>query len=43
MDLVSLETSAENDFVKRRITEGKVRNTEFIFDIQRSMHYDIFL
>jgi hypothetical protein len=26
MDLVSLETSTENEFIKRRIVEGKVRN-----------------
>ena len=43
MDLVSLETSAENDFIKRRVTEGKVKNTVFIFDIQRAMNRGIFL
>jgi hypothetical protein len=31
MDLVSLETSAENELIKRRIVEGKVKNIILIF------------
>lgn len=31
MDLVSLETSTENEFIKRRIVEGKVRSIILVF------------